>query len=129
LIVGLDHVQVAAPAGCENDARNFYGDLLGLEEIEKPPLLAARGGAWFRLGEQELHVGVADAFAPATKAHPALRLSSARALEVLARRLEHEGVTVIRPDPDETPETARIFVADPWGNRLELLAATHIVFT
>jgi len=129
VIVGLDHVQVAAPAGCEEDARAFYGVLLGLEEIEKPPALAARGGAWFRVGEQELHVGVADAFAPARKAHPAFRLSSAQALEDLVGRLEGEGVAVTRPDPDEISETARIFVADPWGNRLELLAAAHTVFT
>ena len=119
MIVGLDHVQVAAPTGCEDDARAFYGELLGLEEIEKPPVLAGRGGAWFRVGEQELHVGVADPFAPATKAHPAFRLSSTEALEDL----------VARPDPDEIPETARVFVCDPWGNRLELLAAAHIVFT
>ncbi len=129
MIVGLDHVQVAAPAGCEEDARAFYGGLLGLEEIEKPPVLAARGGVWFRVGEQELHVGVAEPFTPATKAHPALRLDSAAALDDLANRLERAVVAVARPDPDEIPETARIFVADPWGNRLELLARTHIVFT
>ena len=129
MIVGLDHVQVAAPTGCEDDARAFYGELLGLEEIEKPPVLAWRGGAWFRVGEQELHVGVADPFAPARMALPAFRLSSTEALEDLVKRLEREGIAVARPDPDEIPETARVFVCDPWGNRLELLAAAHIVFT
>jgi len=71
-IVALDHVQVAAPAGCEEAARGFYGDLLGLEEIAKPPGLAVRGGLWFRVGVQALHVGVAESFAPATNSFGAL---------------------------------------------------------
>ena len=121
-IVGLDHVQVAAPAGCEDDARRFYGALLGLDELEKPPLLAARGGVWFGVGEQQLHVGVADGFAPATKAHPALRISSRAALDRLAARLEAHGIEVRWADPEEIPGGARFFVDDPWGNRIELLA-------
>lgn len=68
-IVGLDHVQVASPRGCETEARRFYGTLLGLEEIDKPPELRARGGVWFRCGNQQLHIGVEDGFAPAQKAH------------------------------------------------------------
>ena len=121
-IVGLDHVQVAAPAGCEDDARRFYGVLLGLEELEKPPLLATRGGVWFRVGEQQLHVGVADGFVPATKAHPALRVSSRTALDRLAARLEEHGIEVSWADPEEIPGGARFFVDDPWGNRIELVA-------
>jgi catechol 2,3-dioxygenase-like lactoylglutathione lyase family enzyme len=122
MIVGLDHVQVAAPPGCEDDARWFYGTLLGLEELEKPPLLAARGGAWFRVGTNELHVGVTDGFAPATKAHPALRVGSPEALARLAARLEGHGIAVGWADPGEIPGATRCFVADPWGNRIELLA-------
>jgi catechol 2,3-dioxygenase-like lactoylglutathione lyase family enzyme len=121
-IVSLDHVQVAAPAGCEEAARRFYGALLGLEEVTKPPLLAARGGAWFRVGAQELHVGVAESFAPATKAHPALRASSRESLAQLAARLEAHGVEVGWADTGEIPESLRCFVNDPWGNRIELLA-------
>lgn len=122
MIVGLDHVQVAAPAGCEDEARGFYGGLLGLEEIEKPPLLAARGGVWFRAGASELHVGVTDDFVPATKAHPALRVSSPVELERLAVLLEGHGVSISRPDPAEIPRSARLHILDPWGNRVELLA-------
>ena len=120
-IVGLDHVQVAAPAGCEHDARRFYGELLGLEELEKPPMLAARGGAWFRLGAQELHVGVADDFVPATKAHPALGVGSVEALGEIASRLAGAGVDVAWADPDEIPGTTRFHAHDPWGNRIELV--------
>ncbi len=122
-VSGIDHVQVAAPAGCEEAARRYYGSLLGLEEIRKPPLLAARGGVWFRIGAQELHVGVAEPFAPATKAHPALRVESAAELERLAARLEASGVAVVWADEAEISGAARFFVADPWGNRLELIAA------
>ena len=121
-IVGLDHVQVAAPPRCEEDARAFYGELLGLEEIPKPRLLALRGGVWFRVGMHKLHVGVTDGFVPARKAHPALRVRSVEALEALAARLEELDVDVTWADPAEIPGASRFFVDDPWGNRLELVA-------
>jgi catechol 2,3-dioxygenase-like lactoylglutathione lyase family enzyme len=120
-IVAVDHVQVAAPAGCEDDARRFYGDLLGLEEIEKPAELAARGGCWFRVGAQALHVGVADRFVPATKAHPGLLVGSTEALHEIAARLEAAGVAVAWADDDEIPGLTRFHATDPWGNRIELL--------
>jgi hypothetical protein len=60
VITGIDHVQVAAPPGCEPAARSFYGGLLELAEVDKPPALAARGGCWFAVGGQQLHVGVAQ---------------------------------------------------------------------
>ncbi len=122
MIVGLDHVQVAAPPGCEDEARAFYGGLLGLAEIEKPRSLALRGGFWFRVGDHELHVGVTPEFVAATKAHPAFRVSSAAALERLAARLEAHGVSATWPGRDEIPGALRLHVNDPWGNRVELLA-------
>ena len=121
-IVAVDHVQVAAPAGCEGDARRFYGDLLGLEEIEKPSALAARGGCWFRVGAQELHVGIADAFTPATKAHPGLLVGSVESLHGIADRLAGAGVDVAWADEQEITGRVRFHATDPWGNRLELLA-------
>jgi catechol 2,3-dioxygenase-like lactoylglutathione lyase family enzyme len=119
-LLGLDHVQVAAPPDCERDARRFYGELLGLAELEKPEALRARGGAWFACGNQQLHVGVAEQFAPATKAHPAL-LVRAASLDALARRLADAGRTV--QWDDTIPGTRRFFTADPWGNRIELVGA------
>jgi catechol 2,3-dioxygenase-like lactoylglutathione lyase family enzyme len=117
-ITGLDHVQVAAPPGREAEARRFYGELLGLEEMEKPVALRARGGVWFRCGAQELHVGVEREFRAASKAHPAL---AAEGLDELAARLEAGGSTVAWDDA--VPGARRFFTADPWGNRLELLEA------
>ena len=117
-ITGIDHVQVAAPPGCEAEARAFYGTLLGLEELAKPEALAARGGCWFRAGTQELHVGVEEPFAPARKAHPGLVVAD---LDALAARFAGEGIGV---SWDEAiPGTRRFHAADPFGNRLEFRQA------
>jgi catechol 2,3-dioxygenase-like lactoylglutathione lyase family enzyme len=93
-VVGFDHVQVAAPRGCEAEARRFYGNLLGLVEVEKPESLRGRGGVWFRCGEQQLHVGVEHGFAPARKAHPAIRVAAGE-LDALAERLRDAGEQVV----------------------------------
>jgi catechol 2,3-dioxygenase-like lactoylglutathione lyase family enzyme len=117
-VVGVDHVQLAAPAGSEEQARAFYGRLLGLEEIDKPARLRARGGAWFRCGEQQLHIGIAAEFSPALKAHPGL-LVAAGQLEALAEQLEANGAEVdwdMSLDPLQ-----RFYTHDPWGNRIELI--------
>lgn len=115
----LDHVQLAAPPGCEARARAFYGELLGLTEVDKPVPLKRRGGVWFALGSGQLHIGVQEPFAPARKAHPALRWSEPD-LRAVARRLDAAGAPV-RWDED-VPGVLRFYTDDPWGNRLELLA-------
>jgi catechol 2,3-dioxygenase-like lactoylglutathione lyase family enzyme len=117
-VTGIDHVQVAAPAGCEAEARAFYGALLGLEELPKPEPLAARGGCWFRAGAQELHVGVEQPFAPSRKAHPGLVVAD---LDDLATRLGAAGIEVTFDDA--IPGTRRFYAPDPFGNRLEFLQA------
>ncbi|MGH2831799.1 MAG: VOC family protein [Solirubrobacteraceae bacterium] len=119
-ILGIHHVQLAAPPHCEQAARAFYGGLLGLQEIEKPAPLRDRGGVWFTCGAQQLHIGVLDSFTPATKAHPALELSDIQALEDLAQQLVVAGMPVrFEHDIDGL---RRLHTADPWGNRLELLS-------
>lgn len=119
MLLGLDHVQLAAPPGCEEPARRFFGDTLGLEEIEKPEPLRARGGVWFRCGAQQLHIGVEREFSPARKAHPAFQVVDYDAL------LERLGEAGIEASADESiPGLRRSFVADPFGNRIELLEAS-----
>ena len=103
-VVALDHVQLAAPPGCEPDARAFFGEV------------AARGGVWFQCGPQQLHVGVEDEFAPARKAHPAFRVHG---LERVRERLVSFGATP--QDDDAIPGLRRFYVDDPFGNRLEFL--------
>ena len=118
--VSLDHVQIAAPAGCEAAARRFFGQLVGLAEIEKPEPLWARGGTWFALGDRQLHVGVEADFEPARKAHVGLRMEPAE-LDALAERLAAAGCPVTW---DKTlPGERRFYSEDPWGNRIEFLAS------
>jgi catechol 2,3-dioxygenase-like lactoylglutathione lyase family enzyme len=116
VVEGLDHVQLACPAGGEDEARRFYGGLLGLREIDKPAPLRSRGGVWFECGAQQLHLGVEEGFVAARKAHPALLVSDVASLEVLARRLRD-----VRWDED-LPGYRRFYTEDPFGNRLELLS-------
>lgn len=121
-IVELDHVQVAAPPGCEAATRAFYGGLLGMEELRKPDALRARGGCWFRAGGQELHVGVEERFVPARKAHPGLVASD---LDVIRARLREAGVAF--EDDARIAAVDRLFVHDPFGNRLELRGSAPLL--
>jgi catechol 2,3-dioxygenase-like lactoylglutathione lyase family enzyme len=115
--LSLDHVQLAIPRGGESVARRFYVELLGLVEVPRPPLLAARGGGWFESGDVRIHLGVEDDFRPARKAHPALRC---RDYDGLLARLRAAGVEA-RPAA-EVPGVTRCHVDDPFGNRIELIA-------
>ncbi|HYC46067.1 MAG TPA: alpha/beta fold hydrolase [Burkholderiales bacterium] len=119
-VYGIDHIQLAMPAGGEALARRFCVELLGLEEIPKPPALAARGGAWFRCGAMQLHLGVEADFRAAKKAHPGLLV---RDLAGLLSRLREAGFEV-KFDQAPLAGFERAFTADPFGNRIELLEAT-----
>jgi catechol 2,3-dioxygenase-like lactoylglutathione lyase family enzyme len=118
-IYGIDHVQLAIPGGGEPRARRFYGELLGLTEIPKPPNLAARGGAWFRCGPVQLHLGVEPDFRAARKAHPALLVSD---LAGLLETLAAAGCEV-KFDSEPVQGFDRAFTCDPFGNRIELVEA------
>ena len=113
----IDHVQLAMPPGGEEAARGFYRDLLGMREEAKPAELAARGGCWFRSGSVRLHLGVETDFRPARKAHPALRVAG---FEALVAAL-HQAGCAMRED-GEFEGAARIYVDDPFGNRIELIS-------
>lgn len=119
MLLSLDHVQLSIPVGGEPAARSYWVDLLGLVERPKPPVMSARGGAWFASpdGGLELHVGVESAFVPAKKAHPALRVGD---LDALAQQLADAGYGV-RWDT-EIPGVRRFHSDDPFGNRLEFVA-------
>src|SRR5579862_8237978 len=117
-VIGIDHVQVAAPAGVEEAARAFYGGLLGLEELPKPEPIRSRGGVWLRAGAQELHLGVEEPFSPARKAHPGLVADD---LPSIRARLGAAGIAF--EDDAKVAGVDRLFVDDPFGNRLELRQA------
>lgn len=118
-IVHLDHVQLAMPAEpeAESAAEAFYGGLLGLVRVPKPPALAARGGCWFEDGAVRVHLGVEEPFAPARKAHPAFVVDDLDALAEVLTAAGHE----VRWS-EEVPGTRRFHTDDPFGNRLELIA-------
>lgn len=118
----LHHVQVACPRGGEDEVRAFYAELLGLAEVAKPPDLAGRGGVWFRGDGYELHVGVEEPFSPARKAHPAFLVDD---VDSLAARFEAAGYDV--GWDSNFPGYRRFHLADPHGNRVEILgAAAHL---
>jgi len=112
----IHHVQLACPPGSEAALREFYGGVLGLTEVLKPPALAARGGCWFRGSGIELHLGVEQDFRPARKAHPGLLVSD---LDAWAERLRDAGFPVLFDD--EYPGMRRFYSEDVHGNRLEFL--------
>ncbi len=117
MIVSLHHVQLAAPPECESAARVFYGELLGLREIEKPPELKKRGGVWFECGDgRHLHIGVEQNFVAARKAHPAFVVAG---LAVLREKIERAGYATT--DDDYFIGYSRFYVHDPFGNRLEFV--------
>ena len=115
-IHALDHVQLAMPPGEETRARKFYGGILGLTEVAKPANLAKRGGVWFQAGMLRVHLGVEADFRPAKKAHPAFLVQH---LEALTAHLQRAGIAVVTDEPLEG--FRRIYVSDPFGNRIELL--------
>src|SRR3954468_24417148 len=115
-IAGIDHVQLAMPAGQEDIAREFYSRLLNIPEVPKPAELAKRGGVWFESDVVKVHLGVDANFHSARKAHPGLLV---RNLSALVLRLREAGVEVSEAEP--TPGYDHVYASDPFGNRLEFL--------
>jgi catechol 2,3-dioxygenase-like lactoylglutathione lyase family enzyme len=111
----IDHVQLAMPAGREDDARSFFCGVLNMTELPKPPELAKRGGCWFASGNVQVHLGVDADFRPARKAHPGLKCAD---LPTLLARLRDAGIDY---EEDHATGSPRAFVSDPFGNRIELV--------
>lgn len=118
MILGLDHVQLAMPRGQEDLARTFFGKLLGMTEVAKPPALVGRGGCWFRSGTAILHLGVEEPFAPARKAHPAFLVDDLDSLQQVLVAAGHE---CVRSD-GELEGVRRFHTTDVFGNRIEFQA-------
>ncbi|WP_159882085.1 VOC family protein [Paenibacillus puerhi] len=115
---GLDHVQLAAPEGCEVEARHFFNHVLGWMEVPKPEVLAKRGGVWFQCGLHQIHIGVQQDFVPAAKAHPAFRVQN---LEELREHLHSHQIRILEDTARADEGIRRFYINDPFGNRLEFL--------
>lgn len=115
-IFRIDHVQLAMPAGREDEAVDFYEGILGIPHVPKPPHLAVRGGCWFERGDLKVHLGVDPDFRPATKAHPAFLVTDVRAL---GEAVAAAGLRVVDDEPLDGYD--RVYVDDPFGNRIELM--------
>lgn len=112
----IDHVQLAAPKGSKIIAKHFFGEILGFQEVEKPEVLKKRGGVWFQFGNYQIHIGIEEPFAPAKKAHPAFQVENLEALKT--HLMKHEVNFIVDTD---LPGADRIYVNDPFGNRIEIL--------
>lgn len=112
----IDHIQLAAPKGSEERARKFYREILGFDEIEKPAELRKNGGVWFKSGSCQLHIGIEEPFTPAQKAHPAFEVKN---IEELKRHLAASNIPY--NEDGKLPGASRIYIHDPFGNRIELL--------
>ncbi|MGE7714139.1 hypothetical protein SAMN04487776_101163 [Priestia megaterium] len=120
----IDHVQLAAPPNSESEARHFFGTVLGLTEVEKPKSLKKRGGVWFEFGSYQLHIGVEPAFSPAKKAHPGFHVKN---LPAFKDHLASFGISFI--EDQNIPGVERIYVDDPFGNRMEFLEKVNLPFS
>jgi catechol 2,3-dioxygenase-like lactoylglutathione lyase family enzyme len=117
MIIGIDHVQITVPSGQEPAAREFYCDVLGLIEIEKPDALKPRGGFWLAVGDRELHVGTEEGVnRRATKAHVAFAVDD---VTFWRTRLGEQGIALEEGVP--IPGCERFEFRDPFGNRVELI--------
>ncbi|WP_280768069.1 VOC family protein [Salipaludibacillus daqingensis] len=112
----IDHVQLAAPKGSEDQAREFFGGILQFQELVKPDVLKKRGGVWFNYGNVDIHIGIEEPFSPAQKAHPAFEVEN---IEKLKQRFKRFGTSFT--EDNNLPGANRIYVNDPFGNRLEML--------
>lgn len=125
----LHHVQVSMPRGHEHEARRFYGEALGMQEVQKPPSLGDRGGCWFRAynGDvivAEIHLGIDDPFSPAGKAHPGIVCESLDELEATAERIERGGFEFSWAESNTFEGYVRFHARDGFGNRVEVMTPT-----
>ena len=114
MIRALDHLQLAMPPGGEEQAISFYQAVLGLRFVSSPPHLARAGGCWFEAEAVRVHLSV-EHFHPARKGHAALMVDDLPALVGALTAARHPVIV------DETLDgCARVYVKDPFGNRIEL---------
>ena len=120
----IDHVNVTVPRALESEAKHFYGVVMELQEVPKPPELRARGGAWYQLGPVQLHLSIEDGLGEncVSKRHVCYTVANLTQAE---QKFRDAGVEII-PDDQLVPGWTRFYVRDPGLNRLEIAQAADI---
>ncbi|HEY5073343.1 MAG TPA: VOC family protein [Pyrinomonadaceae bacterium] len=117
MVTELHHVNVTVPPELESVTKEFYGAVLGLEQVPKPAA-SRQSGAWYQIGDNQLHLSVED--------EPLSSLSSRHIcfavfdLGATEKSFRDAGVEII-PDARPLPGTQRFYVRDPGGNQLEIV--------
>jgi catechol-2,3-dioxygenase len=111
----LNHIQICIPHGQENKAREFYCDLLSLEEIDKPELLKANGGFWLKVADIHIHIGTED-MVSASKRHLGFEVDD---LHAVKSYLKNSAIRVL--DQQKVNDFERFSFYDYWDNRIELM--------
>ena len=114
----IHHVNVTVPKSLEDAAKHFYGVVMGLTEVPKPAESRGRGGAWYQLGDLQLHLSIENGLGEEciSKRHVCYTVADLAEAE---RRFREAGVEIL-PDDLPTPGWSRFYVRDPGGNRLEI---------
>lgn len=116
-ILGIHHVNISIPTGEEDNARVFYCDLLGLQEISKPDALQENGGFWLRLPNIDLHIGIQEGIQrEQLKMHLAYQVDD---LLAWRERLTQAGIVI--KENTAIPDFDRFEIRDPFGNRIEFV--------
>lgn len=116
MVTQLHHVNVTVPAELELAAKEFYGSVVGLRQVPKPAQ-ARQTGAWYQIGENQLHLSVEDETNSLSSRHVCFYVSDLTEAE---KRFRDAGVEIVS-DPRPVPGTSRFYVRDPGGNQLEIV--------
>jgi catechol 2,3-dioxygenase-like lactoylglutathione lyase family enzyme len=120
MITALDHVNVTVPAELEEATKTFYGSVLGLQQIPKPPT-SRQSGAWYQIGNVQLHLSMeAETAAGLSSRHICFSVSD---LVEAEQKFRDAGVAII-PDARPAAGTRRFYVRDPGGNQLEIVQSS-----
>jgi catechol 2,3-dioxygenase-like lactoylglutathione lyase family enzyme len=116
--VKFHHVNVTVPRELEDAAKHFYEVVMGLTVLQKPEELRGRGGAWYQLGQVQLHLSIerGSVEGGASKRHICYQFSDIAEAE---SRFREAGVEII-PDDQPMHGWPRFYVRDPGGNMLEI---------
>ena len=114
----LHHINVTIPRALEDQAKHFYGVVMGLQEVPKPGASRARGGAWYQLDTVQLHLSVEEPLGEncISMRHVCYTVSDLAEAE---KRFRDAGVEIL-PDDRPIAGVSRFYVRDPGGNRLEI---------